>query len=101
MAKKEDKKETPKTVVSFIKARLYQGVKDRKELRELVWNDLAKAGVKHNSKGKLILKERVGHLANAMLRDIANSKPGWWSKVIITEDDTQLKMADKKAHGEA
>ena len=54
------------------------------------------AGYTHNKAGKAITEQGLARLSKAMLRDIKNSKQGWWSTFKIVEGkDNKIKIVSK------
>ena len=76
---------TAKTTL-YLKVQMCNGgTTEQVATRALV--ELKKANITHNSANKLITVENLERLCCAMLRDINNSKKGWWATFKVQKDE--------------
>ena len=71
-----------------------EGVKDRKELATNIFEEHKKEG-RDTAKGKPITLDKIHQQVSAMIRDINNTRKGWWDKLEVKEDKDSLKIVEK------
>ena len=94
---KAPKVEKPKimSLVSRFKRIGATGVKSRKELAKLAFEECQKANQLINVRGKRITQEKVERHVSNFIRDIVNKRKGHWETLEVTEDEKSLKIAPK------